>query len=78
MTFAPYTDHVVVCTGQDDWASKIEMDTATGPVTRHLKSLYGLPRKAKNGDELLTPGKYHEVRQNKRRIIMTGDCPDIS
>jgi hypothetical protein len=63
MTFSPYSKHLVVCTGQNDWASKIELDFNTGPVTRHLKSLLGPP--GKRGAKVLNgvlPGKHHDVR----------------
>ncbi|KIV98928.1 uncharacterized protein PV09_09314 [Verruconis gallopava] len=60
MTFSPYRDHILVCTGQKDWASKIEMDTRTGPVTRHIKTLLGPPgKRGQTKASGITPGKYH-------------------
>ena len=63
MSFSPYREHILVCTGQDDWVSKIELDTRAGPVTRHLKALLGPPHK--RGQRATTggvvPGRYHNV-----------------
>jgi hypothetical protein len=65
MTFSPYRQHILVCTGRNDWASKIELDCNTGPVTRNLKTLLG-PR-SKRGQDMqrlsssIVPGKYHNV-----------------
>lgn len=67
MTFSPYRQHILVCTGQSDWASKIELDCNTGPVTRNLKTLLG-PRASRRGQDMqspsssIIPGKYHNVR----------------
>lgn len=66
MTFSPYHSHIVVCTGQSDWASKIELDTTCTPVTRQLKTLLGPPRKRGAGGkgDGLEAGKYHDVSLN--------------
>ena len=45
-TMPAYNQHVVICTGQDDWPSRIEDDTARGffaqrPLARLLKNQLG-------------------------------------
>ena len=62
-TMAPYTQHILVCTGKDDWTSRIENDgegEGWGGLVRGLKHLLG--RGGKYADvcccclELFTPG----------------------
>jgi leucyl-tRNA synthetase len=46
-TMAPYAQQVVVCTGQDDWASNIQQDeSATGEFVRGVKDVIGKGAKA--------------------------------
>ena len=43
-TMAPYSSHVLVCTGQSDWKSKIEDEHSTGtwgPFLAGLKKGFG-------------------------------------
>lgn len=61
MTFSPYRQHIVVCTGQNDWASKIELDVNTSPLTRHLKALLGPQGKRSKAANGIIPGKFHNV-----------------
>ncbi|KAL5117092.1 hypothetical protein ACEQ8H_005051 [Pleosporales sp. CAS-2024a] len=53
-TMAAYSEHVVLCTGKEDWHSNIEHeDGATGAFVRGLKSVIG------KGGEAFDP--YHNV-----------------
>lgn len=36
-----YSEHVLVCTGQDDWPSKIEEDHSDDNLAADLKELFG-------------------------------------
>lgn len=38
---AGYAEHVVVCTGQDDWLSKIEDENSGDNLAADLKELFG-------------------------------------
>jgi hypothetical protein len=39
---APYSEHVVLCTGKDDWHSNIEQEEgATGDFVKGLKGVIG-------------------------------------
>lgn len=38
---AGYAEHVLVCTGQDDWASKIEEENGGDNLAADLKELFG-------------------------------------
>ncbi|SPN98943.1 related to sucrase/ferredoxin-like family protein Fmi1 [Cephalotrichum gorgonifer] len=52
--FVPYAQHVLVCTGKDDWASRVEEEEgAAGDVVRGLKGVFG------RGGKFCDP--YHNV-----------------
>jgi hypothetical protein len=36
-----YSEHVLVCTGQDDWTSKIEEENSGDNLAADLKELFG-------------------------------------
>lgn len=36
-----YSEHVLVCTGQDDWVSKIEEENGGDNLAADLKELFG-------------------------------------
>jgi hypothetical protein len=38
---AGYAEHVLVCTGQDDWASRIEEENSGDNLAADLKELFG-------------------------------------
>jgi len=60
MTFSPYREHIVICTGRSDWSSKIELDPHTSPLTRHVKGLLGpKARRGQTSADEIVPGKYH-------------------
>jgi hypothetical protein len=41
-TMAPYSEHVLVCTGKDDWSSRIEDEEGlSGDFVRALKGVVG-------------------------------------
>ena len=62
MTFSPYREHIVICTGRSDWSSKIELDPHTSPLTRHVKGLLGpKARRGQTSADEIVPGKYHNV-----------------
>jgi hypothetical protein len=42
--FAPYAEQVLVCTGRDDWASRVEEEKGlegAGEIVSGLKGLFG-------------------------------------
>ena len=40
-TMAPYAEQVLICTGQDDWLSKIEEENSGDNLAADLKELLG-------------------------------------
>jgi hypothetical protein len=41
-TIAPYSEHVLICTGKDDWSSRIEDEEGlSGDFVRALKGVVG-------------------------------------
>lgn len=50
-TMAPYAEQVIICTGQDDWRSKIEDENQGDNLAADIKKLVG-PRPR---------GEFHDV-----------------
>jgi hypothetical protein len=40
-TMAPYAEQVLICTGKDDWSSRIEEENAGDNLAADLKELVG-------------------------------------
>jgi hypothetical protein len=51
-----YAEHVLVCTGQDDWPSRIEEDKSGDNLAADLKELFG------------RGGRYSDVRWDSRSL----------
>ena len=56
-TISPHTKHVVVHTGREDWAKRIEDDERTPNIAKELKALLGLKGPFRDVGALCTCGR---------------------
>jgi hypothetical protein len=57
-SIAAYDEHIVVSTGKSDWASKIELDSESGPFINYLKAQFRPPARSSHWNSM---GRYYNV-----------------